>query len=106
METALLIFFSFLSSSFSTDATVVALEEDVPRGRKWRVRRKFRLPAAVPTAAAATRAAAPGARLRSVVQTGDSIRSYGGTISLLPDLALARMVQPTFAIIQEMGKIM
>lgn len=74
-----------------TDAAVVALEEDVPRGRKWRVRRRFRLPATVPTTAAATRTAAPSARLRSLVQAGDSIR-HGGTISFFPYFALARMV--------------
>lgn len=74
------------------DAVVVVPGEDVPRGRKWRVRRRFRLPATVPATAAATRTAAPSARLRSLVQAGDSIRSHGGAIPFLLHFALARMV--------------
>lgn len=78
-----------------TDVVVVALGEDVPRGRKRRVRRRHRLPAADPATAAAARAATPSARLRSLVETGDPVRSYGGAVPLVPYFTLARMVRST-----------
>lgn len=71
---------------------VVALGEDVPRGRRWRLRREFRLSAAVSTTAATARTTAPNAGLRSLVQTGDPIRSHGGAVSHLPYVGHARMV--------------
>lgn len=82
---------------FPADAVVVAaLGEDVPRGWKRRVRRRIRLPTAISAAAAATRTATPSARLRSLVQTGDTIRSHGGAIPFLSYFTLARMVRVTF----------
>ena len=81
---------------------VLALGEDVPRGRKQRLRREFRLPTAVSTtatAATATRPAASSARLRTIFEADDPVggdsrgsRCGGRSVSLVPRFWIASLV--------------
>lgn len=66
-----------------THAVVVALGKDVPRGRKWWVRRRLRLSATISATTTATRTATASPRLRTFVQTSDPFSSHGSPISFL-----------------------